>query len=94
MGDMRKTGELPIDITEPDELRRLRGVELLGYDDPQDEADWITKDVSRQIDNWLPRSVWADQNIFLTVAVEKMDLVKLFAPCGHWILNPARLFLT
>ena len=75
-----EAGLLPLDIVEPDKLRELTGVESLDFDNPKDEADWISRNINAQIDSWLPRSVWEDQNTFLVVAVEKMDLVQLFAP--------------
>ena len=80
MGEMRKAGELPLDIVDPDELRKLNGVEVLDYADPKEEADWILGNVTDWVDGYSPRSAWEDQETFLVVAVEKMDLVKLFTP--------------
>jgi hypothetical protein len=76
---LRKSGLLPIDICAEDDRRKARGLERL--DKPIDDmiAGWV-KAMRQQPDQYTPVSFWAEQAVYLEVAVEKVDLRNLFKP--------------
>jgi hypothetical protein len=78
----RKNGLLPVDFTAEDGARKTEHLESLDRDtDPESHARHI---VNNAIDNfiwwWEPVSFWENQEYYVEVAVEKVDLVTLFAP--------------
>jgi hypothetical protein len=81
INDCRKNGYLPVNFTVEDKTRNTDHVESLDSEDPDDYANFI---VEHMIDNyiywWSPVSFWENQNYYVEVAVEKVDLVTLFKP--------------
>jgi hypothetical protein len=77
---LRKTGDLPLDICADDASRATVGLERLHDDDAEDEADsWI--DHLRNVhESYLPISFWDDKEYYIEVVVEKLDLRSLFEP--------------
>jgi hypothetical protein len=75
---LRKTGDLPLDICADDANRTTIGLESLDDDDAEDEADsWINHLLSVH-ERYLPISFWDDKDYYLEVVVEKLDLRNLF----------------
>jgi hypothetical protein len=81
INDCRKNGFLPVDFTSEDAARKTDHLESLDNDDPESYASFI---VDHMIDNYIfwysPESFWNNQNYYVEVAVEKVDLVTLFKP--------------
>jgi hypothetical protein len=79
INDCRKSGALPLDICAEDASRVTIGWEK------------IDDDVEEEVENWLhtlrtahreytPFSFWDDRDVYVEVAVEKLDLRNLFEP--------------
>jgi hypothetical protein len=77
--DCRKTGELPLDICCEDDSRQTIGLQG-GPDDPtvEDEAQSWVDYVRENAWQSYPFSFWEDQEVYVEVAVEKLDLRNLF----------------
>ena len=80
INDCRKDGNLPIDICAVDETRKAIHVEFIDEDDSDAEAEYIVDQVERGYLNYHPISFWDDQEYYLEMMVEKIDLKSLFAP--------------
>lgn len=78
MTDLRKTGQLPIDICAEDMARQWQELEQLDCYDPDNEARRIHTSIDNWIDGWTPFSFWWDKPVYLLCMVEKIDLVSLF----------------
>jgi hypothetical protein len=78
----RKDGNLPLDICAEDDSRETIGLEDINpEDDPENEADnWIHHLLNFAHLDWKPISFWHGLNIYIEVAVEKLDLRNLFEP--------------
>lgn len=79
INDCRKRGLLPLDICSEDERRSADGVERLDGDIPDEIDAWIEA-LTNAPDKYIPISFWEDQEYYIEVAVEKVDLKYLFAP--------------
>ena len=81
INDCRKNGYLPISFTVEDKSRSTDNIESLDSRGPEGYAYFI---VEQMIDNYIhwysPISFWDNQNYYVEVAVEKVDLVTLFKP--------------
>jgi hypothetical protein len=78
--DCRKSGDLPLDICAEDASRETIGIEQT-YNDIETEADeWIDHLRNRAHEQYTPISFWDDLDVYVEVAVEKLDLRNLFAP--------------
>jgi hypothetical protein len=79
INDLRKGGLLPLDICSEDQRRAADGVERLDDDIPDEIDAWI-KALTEAPDSYAPISFWDDQEYYIELAVEKVDLKHLFAP--------------
>jgi len=75
----RRSGILPIDFTAEEEGRKFSGVEVPDTDTPiEDLRYWIDNTLTteeRYIPNW-----WNDEEYYIQMVVEKIDLKTLFIP--------------
>jgi hypothetical protein len=79
INDGRKSGRLPLDICAVDSAREFDGIERLDLGTPASEAQWLLNYVKSAYRRYTPRSFWEDQNCYLQLFVEKIDLKSLFA---------------
>jgi len=75
----RKNGLLPLDICADDSRRSSDGIERLDGDIEQEIATW-RRLLRRAPDFYTPLSFWENQEFYIEIAVEKIDLKNLFAP--------------
>ena len=81
INDCRKTGDLPLDICAKDETRIFNCIESVADNDPQDEAaELIDYILNTAWQNYNSESFWEDQNYYVQMVVEKIDLIGLFLP--------------
>jgi len=81
INDCRKSGELPLDICAEDESRATTGEGQLDSPNIQDEVEgWITHLRDHAHESYTPISFWDDLDVYIEVAVEKLDLFNLFEP--------------
>ena len=80
--DCRKSGDLPLDICAEDDSRETIGLEegIAGTTVEEEAADWIDYLRNRAHESYTPISFWDDRNVYVEVAVEKLDLRNLFEP--------------
>jgi hypothetical protein len=78
----RKDGNLPLDICAEDDSRETIGLEEINpEDDPELEADNLIHHLLHYAhEDYKPISFWEGLNIYIEVAVEKLDLRNLFEP--------------
>jgi hypothetical protein len=87
IGDCRKSGLLPLDICAEDGSRITLGFEgTIDTNDVEEEVDsWIDHLRNEAHKNYRPFSFWDDQDVYVEVAVEKLDLRNLFeSVCGEF----------
>ena len=81
INECRKSGLLPLDICAEDSARTFTGVEQVDDTTPEEEAgSWINfllEDVHKRYNAF---SFWQDQEYYIQMLVEKIDLVNLFLP--------------
>ena len=81
INDCRKSGDLPIDICAEDGARETVGLEELNSNDVEEEVEsWVDWLRDRAHENYTPISFWDDLDVYVEMAVEKVDLRNLFAP--------------
>jgi hypothetical protein len=80
INDCRKSGDLPLDICAVDESRAAKNLEFIDADDPEGEAEGIVDQVEYAYLDYHPFSFWEDQDFYLEMMVEKIDLKTLFGP--------------
>jgi hypothetical protein len=79
--DARKDGRLPLDICADDDSRAFHNLERLDDTSPEEEAEsWIDWLMNNEWENYIPLSFWDDQEYYVEVIVEKIDLLQLFKP--------------
>jgi hypothetical protein len=77
----RKSGELPLDICAEDASRETVGIEQIDRNDIPDEIEsWIDHLRNHAHESYTPISFWDDLDVYVEVAVEKLDLRNLFEP--------------
>jgi hypothetical protein len=77
----RKSGELPLDICAEDASREAINIEQIdGNDVPEEVESWVDHLRNRAHETYTPNSFWDDLDVYIEVAVEKLDLRNLFAP--------------
>jgi len=87
--DCRKAGDLPLDVCAEDNSREAVGLQgALNDPDVESEAqswvDYLREDAHR---NYTPFGFWDDLDVYVEVAVEKLDLRNLFAPvCAEFFV--------
>jgi hypothetical protein len=81
INDCRKSGDLPLDICADHAARATVGVEDITHLDVEAEIEtWIDYLRDDFADTYTPISFWDDQEFYVEVGVEKLDLVGLFQP--------------
>ena len=80
--DCRKSGDLPLDICAEDDSRETIGLEkeIAGTTVEEEAADWIDHLRNHAHESYTPISFWDDRDVYVEVAVEKLDLRNLFEP--------------
>jgi hypothetical protein len=79
--ECRKSGDLPLDICAEDESRTTICLEDIDERDIPAEVDgWIHYLRNQAHANYTPFSFWDDRDVYVEVAVEKLDLRSLFEP--------------
>jgi hypothetical protein len=80
--DCRKSGDLPYDICDEDASRKTICLEEIDdEDDPERQAEnWVDWLLNYAHLKWKPVSFWHGLNVYIEVAVEKLDLRNLFEP--------------
>jgi hypothetical protein len=77
--DCRKSGKLPLDIVAEDSAREFEGLERLNTVTPRRYASLLLDNLQSAYQRYAPRSFWTDQEYYLQLFVEKVDLKSLFA---------------
>lgn len=80
INDCRKSGLLPIDITERDVSRSTFNIQQVDFAAIDQEIDWRKENLLKECDDYSPISFWDDQDYYIEVFVEKIDLRSLFLP--------------
>ena len=81
ISDCRKAGDLPLNICAEDDSRETIGLQSLDNPDLEAQAQgWVDYLLTRAHESYAPFSFWNDQNFYVEVAVEKLDLRNLFEP--------------
>ncbi len=82
----RKDGKLPLDIVAVDDARKFEGLEEIGLG-VEDEADSWVQYLERVHEEYTPFSFWNDQDFYVQILVEKIDLKGLFKPiCSQFCI--------
>lgn len=77
----RKQGLLPLDICDEDASRVTIGLEQVDSNTVEQEVEsWIDYLRNRVHENYMPISFFEDLDVYVEVAVEKLDLRNLFEP--------------
>lgn len=90
INECRKSGLLPLDICCDDERRSADGLEEIDEDRVEDHAAGIINYIRTGHRYYTPVSFWEDQNTYIEMAVEKVDLKSLFAPVCESFRIPVR----
>ncbi len=80
INECRKSGKLPIDFTLEDSTREFENLERIDGTDPEEEASTVISYVNNAQQNYYPVSFWDNQEFFVQMLVEKIDLRSLFGP--------------
>jgi hypothetical protein len=78
----RKRGWLPVDFVAEDEARQFSGIERADGEDLQEYFNRYLRYLQK-CQNWYTPDWWADENYYIQMIVEKIDLVTLFEPVAH-----------
>ena len=79
--ECRKSGALPLDICAEDSSRETVGIERLDSNDiPNEVESWVDYVREHAHERYTPISFWDDLDVYVEVAVEKLDLRNLFEP--------------
>ena len=87
--DCRKTGELRLDICAEDDSRETVGLQgdLNDPDVEREAQDWINYVRDRAHQSYTPFAFWDELDVYVEVAVEKLDLRNLFEPvCAEFFV--------
>jgi hypothetical protein len=79
INDCRKSGRLPLDICAEDGRREFEHLEFINHKTPTAEAADIIEEIRWLPDVYTPLSFWEDQDYYLQMLVEKVDLRSLFS---------------
>ena len=89
INDCRKTGDLPLDICAEDDSRETVGLQD-DLDDPDVESEaqgWVDYVRDHAHRTYTPFGFWDDLDVYVEVAVEKLDLRNLFEPvCAEFFV--------
>lgn len=75
----RKDGRLPLAICAEDESRLADHIEYIDDRDAQEEAAAIVESIGYAHETYTPVSFWEELDVYLEMAVEKIDLKSLFS---------------
>jgi len=78
INDCRKSGLLPIGICAQDGARSPDNLEDIDEDDPEEEAQSWIRTIRNAHAHYTPFSFWRDQEFYVEMWVEKIDLKSLF----------------
>jgi hypothetical protein len=78
IGDCRKSGRLPLGIVAADISREFANLEQIDIQGPELEAQSIIDDLGKAHLRFKPISFWDDQDYYIQMLVEKIDLKSLF----------------
>jgi hypothetical protein len=78
--ECRRRRLLPMDIVAEDGARSFDNLEQLDNDDPDEFAEDLVDNLEHQAEYYTPFSFWRDQDFYIEMAVEKIDLKSLFGP--------------
>jgi hypothetical protein len=79
INECRRNGELPLDICAEDASRATIGIERLDGNDIPDQVEaWVDYVRDRAHENYTSISFWDGLDVYVEVAVEKLDLRNLF----------------
>lgn len=86
--DCRKSGMLSLDICAEDGSRATIGIQNLDDADIEGEAEsWLNYLLNDVHKNYTPCGFWDDLDVYVEVAVEKLDLRNLFeSPCAKFFV--------
>jgi hypothetical protein len=89
----RKSGDLPLDICAEDSARETVGLERIDSNSIDEEVeDWVDQIRNRAHRQYTPISFWDDLDIYVEVAVEKLDVRNLFEPvCAEFYVPSQNL---
>jgi hypothetical protein len=78
--DLRKSGDLPLDICAEDEARSADHIESVTDDSPEEVVErWIEYVRDSACDGYNPISIWDNSKYYVEMWVEKIDLKSLFS---------------
>ncbi len=80
IADCRKHGLLPLGIVAEDVAREFENVERIDFTSATEEAEDIIETAQSAYWNYTPMGFWEDQQYYLQMLVEKVDLKNLFGP--------------
>ncbi len=80
INDFRKSGDLPVEIASEDAARRFEDVEEVDELDPEEKAADLIGWLRGAHLDYAPISFWEDQEFYIQMLVEKIDLKHLFRP--------------
>ena len=81
INDCRKSGHLPLDFCREDDGRQTVNLEEITDEDTEEFAqNWVDYLVGRAHEQFTPFSFWEDQEVYIEMTVEKVDLLSLFEP--------------
>jgi hypothetical protein len=79
VNDCRKSGLLPVDICSDDDGRAADGLEYLNVVDVEKMAAGVLDYIANAHHHYNPISFWENQNKYIEMATEKIDLKSLFS---------------
>lgn len=78
----RKNGDLPVDFTAEEDARAFSGIETPSNRTMESIVEWMLSDVLSGHRYYTP-DWWEDEEYYIQVVVEKIDLKSLFEPICH-----------
>lgn len=79
INNLRRDGLIPVDFVAEESARGFKGVETEYWGTVDDVIEWMTRDVLEGGKYFTP-DWWANEDYYIQVVVEKIDLVTLFEP--------------
>ena len=80
INDCRKSGMLPLDIAAQDISREFTGIEEIDESTPEERAQHVLDYVIEAHLHYTPESFWEEQDVYVQMVVEKIDVKNLFLP--------------
>ena len=90
VAECRRQRLLPMDIVAEDIARSFDNLEDIDETTPEEEGERITGTIRWRHLGYTPFSFWDDQDVYLEMLVEKIDLKSLFNPiCSRFYISIA-----